>query len=535
MISASVATNGRGSRVKHKARSSKPSLSADKLSKHVLVEDLVNDFNNMSIRHIWPPHHVRFVMWYYLTTSLPYESIAVAFNVTFAGDDEAGRMEARNAEKIVELVNLRYILIKDELAARGQWPRPTEQGWAPCDHGMCCATLAEMAGNGRMASVMRSVDLKTRMARKLADMAMGLWDGDWEEILQCPRKHKDPISAGATVVQQHSNAASLPNSSKKSLPLGISSLRRSVKSSAWEAPSKQLNRVSLIPIFEEHIDLDLSSTEEIEMPGNPGTFAPIHPSTLSCAAAKTHSSLRKLHPAPQPRDHSTKMPSLSCWLNNRSLRSHRLNRAPMSDFQGEMQTFSDDPNLAPTESAGSTMSRSSNTHSKFVLTSSQNSARLTTTDSGSQVTLDGAANVETTRTEPIVTQINLVVGMPMSIDVSEVCSFVLKQAFKAPYWCIVLDPFEILAKNTENLSRHLVALSGWHFVQFLLAIFVTKVVVEYTFEYLRRVLRHRWMIELSPPHAPNMSETVYLLYLCIACQIVVFVWPKCAPKTQQVF
>ncbi|EXJ65612.1 uncharacterized protein A1O5_11139 [Cladophialophora psammophila CBS 110553] len=502
MISASVATNGRGSRVKNKARSSKPSLSADKLSQHLLVEDHVNDFNDMSIRHIWPPHHVRFVMWYHLTTSLPYESIAVAFNATFATDDEAGQMEARNARRIVELIHLRYILIRDELAARGQWPRPTEQGWAPCDHGMCCATLAEVAGKGRMASVMRSVDLKTRMAWELADMAMGLWDGDWEGILLCPRKHQNPISAGATVVQQHSNAPSLPISSKKSLPLSISSLRRSVNSSAWEAPSKQLNRVSQIPIFEEHIGLELSSTEETDIPGNPGTFDPNYPSALSSAAAKMRSSQRKLDLAQQPRHNSSEMPSLSGRLNNSSLRTRRLNRAPISDVQGEMQLLQDDPNLASIESAGSTMSRSSDTHSK---------------------------------TEPTVTQINLVLGMPMSIDISEVCSFVLEQAFKATYWYTILDPFEIFAKNPENLSRHLVMLSGWHFVQFLFAIFVANVVVEYAFQYLRRVLWRRWMIELSPPHASNMSETVYLLYLCIAYQIAVFVWPKCTPQTQQVF
>jgi hypothetical protein len=150
----------------------------------------------------WSPNEVRFVLWYHLTTRLSNVAIATIFNVTYdVGDGKVPEMQSGNVQLIIETVESRMEAIELEIARRqlGKWPRPTEQGWSLCDHDMVCATMAEVSDR---KSVMRVAGLKTRRARERATMATGLWEGDWEETVQCPRKHKQTVPATMNPIYQ---------------------------------------------------------------------------------------------------------------------------------------------------------------------------------------------------------------------------------------------------------------------------------------------------------------------------------------------
>ncbi len=108
-------------------------------------------------------------------------------------------MEAQNVEVIIQTIRDRMESMNDEAwqGGLGRWPRPVEVGWIPCDHGMGCATVAQDS-QGRVPSVMRVSELRTRSGREIADMATTLWEGDWEELLLCPRNHPKPATTTPT-------------------------------------------------------------------------------------------------------------------------------------------------------------------------------------------------------------------------------------------------------------------------------------------------------------------------------------------------
>ncbi|ETI28545.1 hypothetical protein G647_00995 [Cladophialophora carrionii CBS 160.54] len=173
----------------------RPSLSADRLAQHFFIDDWVENDHGVEEEYTWKPHQVRFVLWYQLTTYIPNDAIATAFNVTFDADgDDIPEMRAVNVQKIIDVIKNRMKLIDMEIAERGlrRWSRPSELGWIPCDHGMSCATLAEVS-HGAMTSVMKSSQLRTRGAREIAAMATG--EGTWDDMLQCPRMHKEAVPA----------------------------------------------------------------------------------------------------------------------------------------------------------------------------------------------------------------------------------------------------------------------------------------------------------------------------------------------------
>ncbi|KIW72925.1 hypothetical protein PV04_01084 [Phialophora macrospora] len=193
-------TRERGSPVRSGRHPGHPSLSADRLARHFFVDDWVENGLGTEEEYTWRPHQVRFVLWYHLTTYIPNDAIAAAFNVTFGADGGGDpEMKAVNVQEIIDVIKNRMKLIEDEIAQRdlGRWPRPSEVGWTPCDHGMSCTTLAQ-ASNGTMTSVMKGAEIRTRGAGEIAAMATGLWEGTWDEILQCPRRHKEVVPAITT-------------------------------------------------------------------------------------------------------------------------------------------------------------------------------------------------------------------------------------------------------------------------------------------------------------------------------------------------
>lgn len=177
----------------------RPSLSADGLMRHFLVEDQVSIGTGMPERYLWEPRHVRFVIWYRLTTRLPPVAIAVAFNSTFGADHgHVPAMKGRNVDFIFETISARMLRIEDEMAQRGnRWLKPTELGWAPCDHEMCCGTLALSSPGRDRRSVMRPARNRTRGTGFMEQMATTLWPGSWEDILECPRDHEETDPAGS--------------------------------------------------------------------------------------------------------------------------------------------------------------------------------------------------------------------------------------------------------------------------------------------------------------------------------------------------
>ncbi len=153
----------------------------------------------------WTPRDTRFFLWYHLTTTLTFASIAIAHNVTFPEDEQ--QMNEREVANIIEVVfNTRLPLIKNKLMPDGHWPRPTGPGCVPCDHQMICSELAQQIRGSK--SVMRPMECPTRSERELRGIAEILWEGPWEEILTCPRHHNTDFGTS-------SGDSRLPSSDKE--------------------------------------------------------------------------------------------------------------------------------------------------------------------------------------------------------------------------------------------------------------------------------------------------------------------------------
>ncbi|KAL6249769.1 hypothetical protein RBB50_003624 [Rhinocladiella similis] len=151
----------------------KPRLSPDRVSKQFIVTPFTS-------------RDSRFVLWYYFTTNLDFESIAIARNATFCHAQQQS-MTARQARNIVnKIVRQRFPTFKGDLTLGGHFPRPMGFGWAPCDHGMCCSKLAENAGR---RSIVRSLRRQETSQRDIGSIATTIWHGTWEDLLACPRDH----------------------------------------------------------------------------------------------------------------------------------------------------------------------------------------------------------------------------------------------------------------------------------------------------------------------------------------------------------
>ncbi|KIW15644.1 hypothetical protein PV08_05693 [Exophiala spinifera] len=111
----------------------KPKLSPDRINKQFIVTPFAT-------------RDTRFVLWYYFTTNLDIQSIAIARNATFY-DATQQLMTARQTSSIVnKIVHQRLPSFRDELNTGGHFARPIGFGWAPCDHGMRCSELEGSAG-----------------------------------------------------------------------------------------------------------------------------------------------------------------------------------------------------------------------------------------------------------------------------------------------------------------------------------------------------------------------------------------------------
>ncbi|KIW44704.1 uncharacterized protein PV06_03155 [Exophiala oligosperma] len=182
----------------------KPRLSPDKINKQFIVIPFTT-------------RDSRFVLWYYFTTNLDFQSIAIARNATFCNNQQQ-LMTARQARNIVnKIVRQRLPTFKGELAPDGHFPRPIGFGWAPCDHGMCCSKLAETGGK---PSIVRSLRRQAKNEHDNGSIATTIWHGTWDELLACPRDH-----SAATDKEQGNSRSTQPEECLSSSSISSYSLR----------------------------------------------------------------------------------------------------------------------------------------------------------------------------------------------------------------------------------------------------------------------------------------------------------------------
>lgn len=133
--------------------------------------------------HEWTSGEVRFVLWYYCRTVLQFDSIATAYNSTYPQADPV--MNSADAETIVEKVKLTWEQIKRHLET-DHFPVPNSRGWHPCDHHMACSNMERED----QRTIMRNPKTRVAGVKLIKEILTTMWEGSWEELLQCPRNHE---------------------------------------------------------------------------------------------------------------------------------------------------------------------------------------------------------------------------------------------------------------------------------------------------------------------------------------------------------
>lgn len=183
----------------------RPRLSPDRIGRHFTVQ--------LESGHVWSAPDVRFVIWYHVRTVLSFDTIAAAFNATYPNSEM--QMTGRHAQVIYEVVQSRWPDIKQHLRPAGHYPFPDADGWHPCDLGMCCATLA-LKERSRSCVVFKA-KASLKGVNLFRELATGIWEGNWEDLLLCPRAHEPDGSpdsdgpASTSLLPENEEPASIPD------------------------------------------------------------------------------------------------------------------------------------------------------------------------------------------------------------------------------------------------------------------------------------------------------------------------------------
>ena len=153
---------------------SRPGLSPDKIGKHFAVK--------LDTGYEYSSSDVRFVLWYYCRTVLQYDAIATVYNSTYT--EAEPQMSAAEVEAIIETIKLRWPSVKADLRP-GHFAPPDSWGWYPCDHLMGCSGTE---ADGKK-SVIRNTKSRVFGIKWIREVLTTIWEGSWEELLQCPRNH----------------------------------------------------------------------------------------------------------------------------------------------------------------------------------------------------------------------------------------------------------------------------------------------------------------------------------------------------------
>ena len=392
---------------------------------------------------------------------------------------------------------------------------------------MPCATIAE-ALHGQQKSVMRSTELKTRGAGEIVAMATGLWEGSWDEILQCPRKHKEAVPASTT-----------PNHP----PPTIGAFQRTPR----PVPRKRKTKVITIS--------DSSNSSGAVLPGPLKTgFTPnaeadvgVNPPVLLKPGASLRSSPRKLIaqvPSTQQgasmRIASGKVPASASTKENHSpaknLRSTSRAQATVVAEEDLDVGFADPaivscapgPTRAFWDGSSSENSSCRNTYSGFAGTRSSGpdsgyasaksqqsrlASRQRMASAGStHRQANHARNPNQTTAPPrrrLLRSINELVGW------SDGLWFIFQQALIGV--CIILGPcmYSEVADDIHDWSDIFVAHNRWAILQFLCTVLVVAKVVSYTMDRVRSFVWRRYAIDISPLEVPQTAS--YMVYLGFAC------------------
>jgi hypothetical protein len=447
----------------------RPRLSHDRITAQFVVDT-------------WTPRDGRFVLWYYLTTTLSYSSIAIARNAAFP--DEVQDMDERDVYTIVEIIlHDRWQVIEPQLSPDGHFPKPIGAGWAPCDHGMCCYRLAMSA---QRTSVMRSPNIRTRRDQGLADRATMLWHGTWDELLSCPREHSGSSAGGS--------ALSEPLSSGKENRNILSQL---FSSSASIAPSQGLqgqrqrsNHLSRRP------GSSLSSANIVHVPTSPNYLEEERLQKLYASAA----SIAPSQGTEGQRPHST-------HPSQRSMSSSKIVYEPTSPNPSEEERLRKEYEQRSSASGRSGMSRRS-ARSNRTPPEPAVPVELNGQDDEPVVPVEGNASRQSTR----------------SLQNIQAAWFVLWNTIAMISCIVVLDPtFELLCGNLHKLTLH----PFWPTLRrgFELCCTLRCVwrFIDAGFRILERSFWSRWAIRVNPPQTPLLSSTTKMACGAVACTLTAFV------------
>jgi hypothetical protein len=521
----------RGSPVRAGRHPGHPSLSADRLARHFFVDDWVENDLGAEEEYTWKPHQVRFVLWYHLTTYIPNDAIAAAFNVTFGADGGgAPEMKAVNVQEIIDVIKNRMKLIEDDIAERdlGRWPRPSEVGWIPCDHGMSCTTLSQ-ASNGTMTSVMKSAEVRTRGAAEMAAMATGLWEGTWEDILQCPRGHKEAFPAITTPAYPPPTIGAFQRiprpGERERKPVEAGTIPG--RSSNQTDPSFRVNPAKELRSSPRKSSANPPSTQRNNLTGSAYTKVP-----TSSPSKDKHSPTKQFHCSPS-RVHAmaaVEEESDVDWADPAPARPVRAATRSLSNGLASGRS------VYQTASVGSLRTRAPVTGSSLATGTSRLSVdSMAAANLGrSAASQQAVVPIARASTQVIAPRRRGVVQAVLEFfGRSDVLWFVVQQIIRGICLCIILEPcFELLEGNTEDLPHYLMQ-QNWRSVLYIGGtILFAREVIGYASGSVRDYAWRHWRVVLSPPEAPHLSTTAYFVWICIASAVASLAWPRWAHHTR---
>lgn len=519
MSTSSSVLRARGSPVRRRKSQtrSKPQLSPDGLSQHFFVRyqtdnaDLQNEVD-------WEPHQVRFILWYHYTTTLSESSIAIAFNITFG--PSGIQMDNRNVRFIIDNIKLRFPLFKDELIARGHWPKPTYNGWSPCDHGMCCAGLAE--ASLQSISVMRSSTLKYTMERDIVEMATTIWDGSWEEILSCPRYHPNPSSPSST---SSSGQSLWSDKSLLSIPSNENSGRPGIP--RWAGPFQQ-RRPMQIPIRDESWS---PPAVEITPPSSGSSSAiRIHQDRVSPSEAMSFGSCRSQNAGSihQDRASSSLAKSVRSSENPSPFLVHR-DRATQPRASSVCSGKIPRPRTIPPDECRPAGAWPAKSGISIVRRAKSQSSAGKYVPPRAMTPFERSNTIHEDHTEGEVGRRGRFGTMTACVGGWPAFWLLLQQTILNMYWCFFLRPyFELASKNFEDLRNHHTRLSRRRCCELIWMLFGARVCIDYSLQSLCHFRRRRGT-GINSPDAAGLCAIAYFFHWTISGMIAVFVCHQAGP------
>ena len=452
-------------------------------------------------------------------------------------------MEGANVQMIIDTVKSRTKAIKRELSEReifGLWPRPVEVGWSPCDHGMVCATLAE-TGGGRRVSVMRASGLKTRAAMETASMATDLWEGSWDDLIMCPRKHEEVVPESAMTVADSLTTEERRSRLSPKKRANAESGPGTDRSTSTVTGTARRFRVGFTPMPDEDPEYEppALANARVSRPSSKkstgyGLSLPQHPSSVASVTQSATSSLPKRQGSP----------AKNLW------HPQTQTRIKVEDASGFDLTDPESVPCAPgpatisgrSESSGhssyrtvSAGARSSGTNSsRGIVRIRRQAERLASTglvqDAASDDRQPDPFGTKTCST--VHERRGLLTAVFEFLGGSDAAYFFLQQLIRAVWFSLLLVPFlQFAQENITDLSDLSASTNRLMLGGSLSTALVGAQAMESALDTWRRYVWRKWGVEVSPPEGPHLSATAYFLLIFAACGLAFYI---CTPLAHHV-